>query len=286
MDSGKNNNIAILLACYNGQEYIEEQIKSILSQSYSDFSLYIHDDDSKDSTVSIVRDLALNDRRIHLLDYSREGRGAMDNFFSLLKRVDSDYYMFADQDDVWKETKIEKSLLSMKEEEGKHPDKPVVVCTDLIVTDSNLNVIHDSYWKHAGIYPDYFTDFNKFAASSVSTGCTMLFNEKAKTAASRRPDKAIMHDAWVTLCTIRDGGILKCLPEAQIYYRQHGDNTLGASGTSAQSFDIFYRIRHMRKMFLQNKGQYEMLRALGYPSLFEYIKNKIAYKKWIKNHEE
>lgn len=283
----KNDKIAILLGCYNGEKYIKDQINSILNQSYNDFTLYIHDDGSVDKTKQIIQEIAKKDHRIKLLEYPKEGIGAMGNFFNLLKRVDSKYYMFSDQDDIWKKDKIAKTFMAIKEEEYKHPNTPIVICTDLIVTDSNMKETSSSYWEYAGIYPEFFSDFTKFAASSVATGCTMLFNQEAKMSAERwSKDKAIMHDAWITLCTIKDGGILKCLKEPLILYRQHGNNTLGVTGTSAKSFGLCYRIKHIRPMFLQNKGQYQMLKSLGYPSLLEFIKNKIAYKKWIKKHEK
>lgn len=287
MKSRENNNIAILLGCYNGEKYIKEQIYSILNQSYRDFTLYIHDDGSTDGTQQIIQNIASIDHRIKILKYAKEGYGAMGNFFNMLKRIDSNYYMFSDQDDIWKKEKIAISFKTIKEEEKKHNNKPIVICTDLIVTDSDMKEIHPSYWKYAGIFPDFFTDFTRFAASSVATGCTMLFNKEAKESALKRPyDKAIMHDAWITLCTIKDGGVLKCIKEPQIFYRQHGNNTLGVREISALSFNIKYKITHFRSVFLQNKYHYLMLKSLEYPSLKEYLKNKIAYKNWIRKNEK
>ena len=52
--------IAIVMSTYNGQTFLEEQIKSILEQSYSDFTLYIRDDGSSDDTLSIIKKMAVS----------------------------------------------------------------------------------------------------------------------------------------------------------------------------------------------------------------------------------
>jgi glycosyltransferase involved in cell wall biosynthesis len=92
--------IAILMATYNGEKYLGEQIDSLLAQTNMDWQLYIHDDGSTDNTQAILQEYAQKHSNIHILEYESQ-RGAMKNFLSLLQRVEADYYMFCDQDDVW-----------------------------------------------------------------------------------------------------------------------------------------------------------------------------------------
>lgn len=109
------NTIAILMATYNGEKYLGEQIESILAQTYKDWHLYIHDDGSKDNTVTILKEfVAKHSQQITLLEYSSQG-GACRNFLSMLERVDAPYYMFSDQDDVWLNEKIEIEYKKIKE---------------------------------------------------------------------------------------------------------------------------------------------------------------------------
>ena len=149
MESIKQQNqttehIAILMATYNGAKYLREQIDSILSQTSGLWHLYIHDDGSKDGTIEILNDYATRcAETVTVLDYPSQG-GALQNFMSLLEKVEADYYMFSDQDDVWYPTKVEKSYLAMKEQEALHPDKPIIVHSDVRVVDSQLNVLHPS----------------------------------------------------------------------------------------------------------------------------------------------
>ena len=92
------NRALILLASYNGEDYISKQIESIINQSYQNWDLYIRDDGSKDSTVSIVRSFAEHDNRIHLLDKTNRISGACLNFYELLRfaksRIDDYKYFF------------------------------------------------------------------------------------------------------------------------------------------------------------------------------------------------
>ena len=93
--------IAILLTTYNGAVYLRRQIDSILGQDTGGWHLYVHDDGSADGTVEILKEYQTGyPDIITVLDYPSQG-GAMKNFFSMLQRVDAEYYMFSDQDDVW-----------------------------------------------------------------------------------------------------------------------------------------------------------------------------------------
>ena len=99
--------IAILMATYNGEKYICQQIDSILSQTCKDWELYIHDDGSTDHTIAAVESYVEKyPDKVHLIDGKSTG-GAKYNFFYLFSKVEASYYMTCDQDDVWLEKKIE-----------------------------------------------------------------------------------------------------------------------------------------------------------------------------------
>ena len=130
--------LAILLCTCNSQQFLPEQLDSLLSQTYTGWALYIHDDQSTDSTTDIIRAYASKDGRIRLLADDRK-RGARDGFLWLLGQVDADCYMFCDHDDVWLPEKVETTLRLMEQQPDKDT-KPLIACCNLKLVDARLSV--------------------------------------------------------------------------------------------------------------------------------------------------
>ena len=275
-------NIAILLATYNGEKYIREQLDSLLAQTCQDWHLYVHDDGSRDATVALVRDYVNHyPDKITILDYPPTG-GPCNNFLSLMRRVEARYYMFCDQDDVWQPEKIELSLRELEKIERLNPEKGIAVYTDLTIVDEHLAPLSASMWEHSGVYPQHLRTFADCGGHTViATGCAMMFNDRAKKCCDFPADKALMHDIWVCLCVLRCGGVLKGIGEKTVLYRQHGSNTLGATGLAASRVGVRYRLLHLKKVFNSNRNYYAMLASLGYGSWLKYVMAKIRYKRRI-----
>ena len=272
--------IAILMATYNGEKFLAEQIDSIMNQSCKDWHLYVHDDGSTDETVAVVKNYIQRfPNQITLLDYPSQG-GACKNFLSMLGKVESPYYMFCDQDDVWLPEKISLTFEEMKQQEAKNPGKPIVIHTDLQVVDEHLSATYESMWNFSGICPQYVKTFTDAGGhTTIATGSTMLFNREAKVVCCLHlPDKAIMHDSWLCLCVLYHDGILKAINSCTVLYRQHGSNCLGSGHTPASNVDLFYRAKHFTKIFNSNRKYYAMLSSLGYGSVWKYIISKLKYK--------
>ena len=135
--------IDILMATYNGEKYLREQIDSILNQTYSDFKLLISDDFSQDSTREILHEYAKKDDRV-IVFLQNENLGVTKNFEFLMKKVENEYFMFADQDDFWQKDKIQKSIEKMHDEDCD------LVYTNLEVVNQDLKLVNESYWKLKG----------------------------------------------------------------------------------------------------------------------------------------
>ena len=130
--------IDILLPTYNGEKYVEEQIDSILNQTYKNINLIISDDCSKDNTRNILKEYEKKDKRITLY-LQEKNMGVVKNIEFLLKQVKSNYFMLADQDDVWLEEKISKSMETLKSQNAD------LVFGDLEVVDKDLKTIYPSF---------------------------------------------------------------------------------------------------------------------------------------------
>ena len=107
--------IDILLATYNGEKYLREQLDSILNQTYENIQLIISDDCSKDDTRNILKQYEEKDRRVKVY-YQDENIGCIKNFEFLLKQVKNKIYMLSDQDDIWMPEKIEKTYQKLEDE--------------------------------------------------------------------------------------------------------------------------------------------------------------------------
>jgi len=229
--------IAILMATYNGEKYICQQIDSILSQTCKDWELYIHDDGSTDNTIAAVESYVEKyPDKVHLIDGKSTG-GAKYNFFYLFSKVEASYYMTCDQDDVWLEKKIELTYDKMLTIENKE-DVPCLVYTELRVVDSELNTIADTMSEYQSLDCHKRT-INQFILQNSVTGCTMMVNRALRDKMLRITDidNTIMHDWWAALVAAQFGKTA-FIDEPTILYRQHGDNSLGALGINKLSYIV------------------------------------------------
>lgn len=229
--------IAILMATYNGEKYICQQIDSILSQTCKDWELYIHDDGSTDNTIAAVESYVEKyPDKIHLIDGKSTG-GAKYNFFYMFGQVEAPYYMTCDQDDVWLEKKIELTYDKMLTIEDK-ADISCLVYTELRVVDSELNTIADTMSGYQSLDCHKRT-INQFILQNSVTGCTMMVNRALRDKMLRITDidNTIMHDWWAALVAAQFGKTA-FIDEPTILYRQHGDNSLGALGINKLSYIV------------------------------------------------
>lgn len=269
--------IAILLATYNSERYLSEQINSILLQSYQDWELYIRDDGSSDGTLDIISDYQRRwPDKISLLHDNKGSLKSYGNFFELLKTIDSDYYMFCDHDDVWLRDKIESSINEMKNLECHNPNTPIIVHTDMKVVDQDLNIISESFWKYSRLLPDRCS-FIDLACCNCVNGCTMLINKKAKEVSLPNYDYCLMHDALVAQSVAANNGIIYAIKSPFVLYRQHIDNVIGAADVKKSFF--YNRAIHFVKATMDNIGIWKRARHIHKLSLLEFLIHKANLSK-------
>ncbi len=239
MAMASTKTVDILMATYNGAAYLGEQLDSIIAQTYSDWQLFISDDGSSDATVEVIQKYAARDARIHLVDDHGVCGSAKDNFFSLIDRSDADRSFLADQDDVWLPHKIEDELRAMDRLDHENSDDlPLLVFSDMVVVDEQLNVIADSFLVDSG-KGRCTVDLANLLTTNIVAGCTSCMNRALRQLIADAPKAgAIIHDWWIALVAASCGKIAM-LPEPTVLYRQHGGNVVGA-----ESYSMLDRLAH------------------------------------------
>ena len=265
--------IDILMATYNGEKYLKQQIESILNQTYSNFRLIISDDCSKDKTKEIIEEYKTKDKRIEVY-FQEKNLGYVKNFEFLLNKVQNGIYMLSDQDDYWLPEKVEKSLEKLKE---KNAD---FVFGDLEVVDENLNTIYKSFGDFMLLnrkIKKYIDSYKVNYLYNCVTGCTILARKETLENILPLPknSKYLIHDHWMGLMSAIYGKVAY-IPEKYIKYRQHGENQVGVNKIS-HGFSNFEQVR---RLFIDVKlgifGTY-VENADRFPIDIQYI-NKEAYE--------
>ncbi|WP_196801289.1 glycosyltransferase family 2 protein [Bordetella sp. FB-8] len=221
--------IFILMACYNGARYLEEQIRSIQGQRFANWRLIARDDGSKDDTVEIIERFARMDSRIALFQDDYGNLGPIGNFSALIAHAlqeNAGYVFLADQDDRWHADKLGLMLAGMFELERQASGKPCLVHCDLAVVDAQLNVTAPSFTKHVGLVPAE-ASLGILLRQNQVTGCACLVNRQALELAYPVPPAVFMHDWWLALLCAATGKI-GYIAQSLVDYRQHGNNVMGA----------------------------------------------------------
>lgn len=248
--------INILLSTYNGERYLREQLDSIITQTCSDWRLCARDDGSTDSTRSILQEYAERyPGRIRIIT-DGDSLGACRSFERLLQCCgDADYFAFSDQDDVWMPDKLSLCMETMQHTEVRDAGKPIVVHTDLRVVDEKLQMINPSFWQYGNIRPELLDSrIHYLAICNSVTGCAMMLNRRARQAALPVSQNAYMHDAWIALTTLHNGGLIIPVPQTTVLYRQHSHNALGAVRYRFTLGDWKRKYRLARQAYRQAKG--------------------------------
>lgn len=256
-------NVDILMAVYNGEKYIAQQIESIINQSYPNWTLHIRDDASTDSTRVIIRQYAGKyPDKIKFFSNLENSGSPKANFFELIRNSDADVIFTCDQDDIWERDKIEITL-----KEFENTTKPLLVHSDLKVIDNENNVLFDSMIKTQHINISR-TGLNQLLVQNIVTGCTMAFN-KALADLLVEPELMPVHDWWIA-ATASIFGSIKFIDKPTIKYRKHNDNACGPQNMNSPKY-IAKRA--------SDKNRAENMLRLGYIMALELLeKYNVPYK--------
>lgn len=239
--------IDIILASYNGEKYIAQQLLSLVAQTFKDWKCIIHDDGSTDRTVEIIKKFCSVDSRFVFVEDSVQLKNPGKNFLHALEYSTSDFICFCDQDDIWLEAKLEKLYSAILSKDNSIPQ--AVFC-NAYLWNSQTNKI----WGNATLAFPSNVESLLFLNCGIQ-GASAIFNKKMRNYLLVKTGNLVMHDWYLTIlaCTI---GKIGYLHENLMLYRQHENNVTGnASGSISEKFKNFFK----NKNPLVDKKHYESL---------------------------
>jgi rhamnosyltransferase len=218
--------IAVLLAAFNGRNWIEEQINSILNQKDVDVTLFISIDLSEDDTNDLVTSLASVNKNIVVLPYGEIYGSAAANFFRLIREVDIsefNYVALSDQDDIWLDWKLNRAVSMLNESSSVAYSSNMTAFwadgRELLLRKSFRQCKYDHFFESPG------------------AGCTFVFERSVligfkstyESISHLAKNVTINHD-WYLYAYVRQLGLSWYIDDCSfIMYRQHSSNEVGVN---------------------------------------------------------
>lgn len=255
--------IAVVLSSYNGEKYIEEQLKSILNQTKKPNKVYILDDCSTDNTVKIVEKvISDNNLKNWCLSINSTNQGWKRNFFELLDLVEEDYIFLADQDDIWDIRKIEKMYNIIHTRENM---ELLASGYEAIYEDDTRHITKKITKTIQNTQKVYQIPFNEKFMHVLRPGCTYVLKKSFFNDIKKYWNINIPHDAMIwRISTIRGTGYV--LDDKLIKWRRYNSSTSNPNRKSS-----LYKNRYKMKYDFLISNHKENLIFLEI--LNKYIKN-------------
>jgi glycosyltransferase involved in cell wall biosynthesis len=218
-------NISVAIATFNGELYIEEQLRSILEQTYPPIEIVVSDDCSTDSTVDIVQAVAEKSPIPISININDVNKGFADNFLVCASMCKGDWIALSDQDDVWKKDKLKiivEELILNKERNIS------LICHSGLVADKNLIVgkvrIPDYKKKIIPRHKSYgFICIPGFTITvRAHVMASINHSDRPRDYFISTEVAPMSHDKWIPLLATTFGEILY-LPNALVIYRRHSE---------------------------------------------------------------
>lgn len=231
--------ISVCLASYNGEKYIEEQIRSIISQLSQEDELIISDDGSTDKTLAIID--KINDNRIKVHSHSpiniNVGHHSLShykvtyNFENALSLATGDYIFLADQDDIWEPDKVEVTISALQ--------NYILVMSNYSIIDGNGEELQNSFYTTNPIHHNFIHNLIK----TPFHGCCMAFRKEFLAEILPFPSEMVMHDNWIGLYANWKNYKIGYIEKPLIKYRRHQFNVSPSARESTNPlwFKLWYR---------------------------------------------
>ena len=257
--------ISVVMATFNGERYVKEQIESILAQTIQPDEIIICDDCSNDKTVQIVKLILDRENILYKLIQHEENKGVLESFYDALRESTGDIIFFSDQDDVWKKNKIEQIYPQFAEKSTN-----LVFC-DADVVDCDLKPTGKTLWQTIKFVPSkcnnkfiYITGIRELLKRNYVTGMCMAIRKKLLDDLDQL-SPYMLHDEYFAWKALSSGKIV-AINASYILYRQHDNNVVGVKGK--------------RKI----QARSEMIQKIIKSSTKSY-KKLVEVSRWFRNNE-
>jgi glycosyltransferase involved in cell wall biosynthesis len=254
--------VSIALCTYNGERFLDEQLKSILQQSYRELEVVIIDDCSTDASVEIIKSYAETDERI-IYSINESNLGFNKNFEKAISFCKGEYIAIADQDDIWELNKIELML----QEWPAHSD--FVFSLSGNFTDSNF----ENRTPAPSVYYDNIDDTRKLVFNSPVHGHACMFKRDFFKLCTPFPEN-IFYDWWMSMHAA-SRGIVGCIPLTLTWHRVHSNNSSRKLISIDQKQVRMQKLREQCAMFIEKFFSVEQ----GKPNEREMLLNYAAFLK-------
>lgn len=222
--------VSAVLASYNGAQYIEEQLRSILGQSRPPVELVVADDGSTDGTLEIVRSVAAEYPTVALrvLEPGSSSLGVAGNFARAIAAATGDLVALSDQDDRWHDGRLERLLACFEADDTLlflHHDAELVDAAGAPFGQRLLGWLRASQAEREALAEG--RAFEVYLRRNLATGATVIFRRSL--AATAFPiGEGWIHDEWLAVVAAAERGA-RFDEFALIDYRQHGGNQIGVA---------------------------------------------------------
>jgi glycosyltransferase involved in cell wall biosynthesis len=219
--------VSVVLCSYNGEKYLEAQLNSILTQTYSSLEIIICDDASIDSTQKIITTYAQKDTRIQYF-FNDKNIGVNKNFEQGFAKATGEFIAIADQDDIWKPEKIQKQLALFTAEDI------VLVHTASVIFSDNTLPVNKIANKAVNLMEG--NDFRKLLLRNSISGHNIMCRTTLQHLALPFP-QFVYYDWW--LCQVATvNGSIAASPEILAFQRKHDNNVTIAKKRSGQTKEV------------------------------------------------
>jgi glycosyltransferase involved in cell wall biosynthesis len=245
--------VRILLATYNGQRFLDQQLRSLAAQTWPAIDILASDDGSGDGTLEMLRRWQQRWTKGEFRVVAGPRAGFVENFRSLMTReeVSDGFVAFCDQDDEWDPDKLDSAIVQLRKEPGTRPS---LYCgrSRYVTADGTPTGLSPLFSHPPG--------FRNAIVQSIGGGNTMVMNRAAFQiiAESARRTSFVTHDWWTYIMISGAGGLVNYDPVPHIAYRQHAGNLIG--------HNTGWRAKALRLRFIM-KGRFARWNALNLSAL-------------------
>ncbi|MDD3050250.1 MAG: glycosyltransferase family 2 protein [Candidatus Cloacimonetes bacterium] len=220
--------VSVVLAAYNGELYLRQQIDSILEQSYQNLELVCVDDCSSDSTGRILINYLEKYPEKVRVSRNYKNLGSKLTFSRGVELATGDFIAFSDQDDVWQRDKIQVLMneLSLNRD-------VVLVYSNSELVDENLQTIKTSTWDESS---DFIQgkDFYKVLNNNTIMGCSLMAKADFVKACLPFPSTGFHHDWYLAMIALGNNFSIKYVDKCLFKYRRHAHNQINKSRSNRQ----------------------------------------------------